>query len=41
MSVWNNINLGFFAQTSLASGTIDFQFAAFEYGTEFDPSWHE
>lgn len=40
-NVWNNIALGFFAQTSVASGNIGFDFAAFEYGTAFDPSWHE
>lgn len=40
-NVWNNLDLGYYVGTSLASGTIGFDFAAFEYGTQFDPSWHE
>ena len=40
-NLWNNIGLGFFVNTSLESGTMRFRFAAFEYGTEFDPTWHE
>ena len=39
-NAWNNINLGYFVGTSLASGSIGFDFAAFEYGTAFDPGWH-
>ncbi|HWB77530.1 MAG TPA: hypothetical protein VG755_21335, partial [Nannocystaceae bacterium] len=40
-NAWNNLNLGFFGNTSLGSGSIGFDFAAFEYGTAFDPSWHD
>lgn len=40
-NAWSNLNLGFFGNTSLGSGSIAFDFAAFEYGTAFDPGWHE